>query len=108
MAGVDTADIGPLRDRLVTFLGRVAAATVAQHRPRALIVVGGDTALAVLEALEVTGIVLGSEPIPGAAAGLIEGGSCPGILVITKAGAFGGPGSLAQLCDWLSRSRRNS
>jgi uncharacterized protein YgbK (DUF1537 family) len=55
---------------------------------------GGDTAVAVLDRLEVSAVRLERELASGLGCGVIIGGPMAGRLVITKAGSFGGPDTL--------------
>ncbi len=60
-----------------------------QHRPDALLLTGGDTALLVLTTLGAHSILLRGELAPGIPWGLIQGGAAHGRVVITKSGGFG-------------------
>lgn len=82
-------DIERVRKALA-FLGETAALTLKKTRGIAgLILVGGDTATAVLQALKVEAVELLEEVLPGMPRGRLIGGSFEGIEVITKAGGFG-------------------
>ncbi|BDG60186.1 hypothetical protein caldi_12760 [Caldinitratiruptor microaerophilus] len=78
-------------------LGRAAAAFVQAGPPGLLVVVGGETARAVLGALGATGVRLVGEALPGLPLGRLAGGPWEGLPVVTKAGGFGDPGTLAAL-----------
>ena len=95
------ADALRTRQALAGELG-VAAYRLCRRTPAgALMLVGGDTAQAVLRAVGADGIVLRGEPLPGVAAGAIEAGLLAGVTVVSKAGAFGGPETLVRLLDYL-------
>ncbi|WP_329115117.1 four-carbon acid sugar kinase family protein [Streptomyces sp. NBC_01353] len=64
-----------------------------------LVLTGGQTAVAVLEALRSEGIDLIDEPEPGVARGVLL--SPPRIPVLIKAGGFGDEGTLDRLCRLL-------
>jgi uncharacterized protein YgbK (DUF1537 family) len=66
---------------------------------RALVLSGGDTALAVCRARGVQGIRLLREILPGIPLGLLVGGSCNGLPVVTKAGGFGAVDALAAILE---------
>ena len=68
----------------------------------ALVLTGGDTAMAVLQALGTDGVEIGCEPIEGIMAGRVRGGLCSGAQVITKAGAFGGDDALLRVARMLT------
>ena len=59
-------------------------------KPAGLFLTGGDTAVSVCRALGVNSINILDEVLPGIPLGELDGGCCPGMRVVTKAGAFGG------------------
>ncbi|MFF5937405.1 four-carbon acid sugar kinase family protein [Streptomyces sp. NPDC012508] len=65
-----------------------------------LVLTGGETAVAALEALGVAGVDLVDEPEPGVARGVLLGR--PRIPVLIKAGGFGDDGTLERLCRLLT------
>lgn len=70
----------------------------------ALFATGGETAVALLDALGVTGIRLFEEIEPGVPLGFTRGALT--IPVVTKAGAFGDAGTLRRCLSHLRRLRR--
>ncbi|WP_137992905.1 four-carbon acid sugar kinase family protein [Streptomyces vilmorinianum] len=127
-ADVDAADAADDPAAAVDALRRSPALTLAVHTPDArraspgsltsdlavavrelaatgavdgLVLTGGETAVAVLEALGATGIDLFDEPEPGVARGVLL--SPPRIPVLIKAGGFGDEGALDRLCRLLVR-----
>lgn len=89
-AGVElgiTAD--HVSDVIASRLSDMVIALMASYRPGALILTGGDTALAVCRALEASGICIANEVAPGVPWGYLAGGQYDGLPVVTKAGAFG-------------------
>ncbi|WP_157271834.1 four-carbon acid sugar kinase family protein [Azohydromonas aeria] len=84
------------------------AALIARHAPRpgALVVVGGDTLLALCRALGAGG--LRSAPAlerPGWGSAQLVGGRWDGLVCHTRSGAFGGPGDLLDVMDALAAAR---
>ncbi|RPJ76037.1 MAG: four-carbon acid sugar kinase family protein [Desulfobacteraceae bacterium] len=67
----------------------------------AFVLTGGDTAMAVLQALGTEGVEIGSEPVEGIMAGRLRGGLCSDAQIITKAGAFGGDDALLRVMRML-------
>lgn len=67
----------------------------------AVVLTGGDTAMAVLQALGVDGVEIGSEPVEGIMAGRARGGFCSSAKIITKAGAFGDDDALLRVARLL-------
>jgi uncharacterized protein YgbK (DUF1537 family) len=86
-------------------LAAETAAIVRCRRPDGLFLSGGDTAAAVLGALEAGGVRLQIEILPGVIRGTVMGGASDGLPVVTKAGAFGEPGTLLQLYGLLAKGR---
>ena len=69
-------------------LGQVVRGLVGL-KPAGLFLTGGDTAIAVCRALEVSAVDILAEVSTGIPLGKLAGGICPGLRVVTKAGAFG-------------------
>jgi uncharacterized protein YgbK (DUF1537 family) len=92
--------------RLGAALTRRLAALLRPAAPGlgALFATGGETALALLDALGITGIQMIDEVEPGVPLGLTRGALA--IPVVTKAGAFGDAGTLARCLSHLRRHRR--
>jgi D-threonate/D-erythronate kinase len=88
-------------------LGGIAASAlagsgVAPHDV-ALILTGGDTAMAVLAPLGTEGIEIGGELLEGIMAGRVKGGFFSGAQVVTKAGAFGKDDALLRVVRLLAK-----
>jgi uncharacterized protein YgbK (DUF1537 family) len=95
--------------KIVEGLGGLVASIVRETKPASLFLSGGDTASAVLEAIDVTGIRLYEEIVPGVPYGELIGGLIEGLPVITKAGAFGERNTLVAVHEyWLRRKRGES
>jgi len=101
---IATAEATDLRHG--TALARQLAALLLPVAPGlgAVFATGGETALALLDALGVTGIQIIDEIEPGVPIGLTRGALA--IPVVTKAGAFGDAGTLARCLSHLRRHRR--
>ena len=70
----------------------------AAVRPRALLLVGGDTAYACLRRLDIRRLVPCGEAEPYVPWGRVPGGPWAGLVVVTKAGGFGDRHTLRRLC----------
>jgi uncharacterized protein YgbK (DUF1537 family) len=90
---------------VVRQLAAETAAIFRCRRPDGLFLSGGDTAAAVLGAIEASGVRLQVEILPGVIQGTVIGGADDGLPVITKAGAFGDPDTLLQLYGLLAGGR---
>lgn len=82
---------------IVEGLSFLVASVLKKIRPGFLFVTGGDTADAVLSALDAGGIRLDGEIVPGMVHGRLCGGALNGLPVVTKAGAFGEKDALIRL-----------
>lgn len=83
--------------RLVWKLAEFAVAVMARAKTAGLFLSGGDTAIAVLEQLDVKAVRLERELSSGLVYGTISGGPLSGRPVVTKAGSFGRPDTLLDL-----------
>ncbi len=72
---------------------------------KGLVLTGGDIALSGCSLLSATGINVVEEVAPGIPLGLLKGGLCDGLRVVTKAGAFGDEDALCRAVDCLKRDR---
>ncbi|HWC05452.1 MAG TPA: four-carbon acid sugar kinase family protein [Methylomirabilota bacterium] len=77
------------RRETVARLADAARSRVERARPGALLLTGGETAIAVLRALGARGLRLAGEIEPGLALGTLAGGPFDGLVLMTKAGGFG-------------------
>ena len=80
----------------------LAGSGVAPHDV-ALILTGGDTAMAVLAPLGIEGIEIGGELLEGIMAGRVKGGRFSDAQVVTKAGAFGQDDALLRVVRLLAK-----
>jgi uncharacterized protein YgbK (DUF1537 family) len=78
-------------------IGLFVAAALKRCRPGFLFATGGDTANAILTALDGSGIQILGEIIRGMVHGRLLGGPLNGLAMITKAGAFGKTDALVVL-----------
>ncbi|MDI7277974.1 MAG: nucleotide-binding domain containing protein, partial [Anaerolineae bacterium] len=84
--------------RLVaSLLAEVVSKALAAVRPGALVLSGGDVAVAVCGGLGAAGIVVEGELEPGVPFGRLVGGTCDGLRLVTKAGGFGDGATLCRV-----------
>ncbi len=76
-------------EKTLSFLGETSRKIIDSCKIAGLILVGGDTAISVINAMGAHGIRIEEEVLPGIPLGRILGGSFNGLLTITKAGGFG-------------------
>jgi uncharacterized protein YgbK (DUF1537 family) len=96
---------GPTTDRAGPRVLRALAGTVreilATTPVSGLVIVGGDTAQAVLRALQASGLVLSGEVTPGLPYGRLLDGPWAGLPTATKAGGFGTDTALQECLAFL-------
>jgi len=71
-----------------------------------LVLTGGDIALSSCSLLSATGFKVVEEVAPGIPVGLLKGGLCDGLRVVTKAGAFGDENALCKSIDCLKQYKK--
>jgi uncharacterized protein YgbK (DUF1537 family) len=96
---------GEVAARIADALGTLAADCARPSPLGGLILTGGDTARAVCRHLGVTGVQLLAEVEPGVPLGRLLGQRSPGLLAVTKAGAFGSEHTLVHALDQLKGDR---
>ena len=95
--------VQPTADSIVRGLGLFVADVVVAAKPGNLLLTGGDTADAVLTAIEAEGVRILGEVVAGVVQGTIIGGQLDGLPVVTKAGAFGQDDTLIKVHEFWSR-----
>ncbi len=88
--------------RLVTRLAQAVSALGREQPPKAMVLTGGDAAIAVGQALEASALRLRGELLPGVPWGTLVGGAFPGLPVVTKAGGFGNEDTLLMAIRFLN------
>ena len=101
-------DREPAADSIVRGLGRFVAHVAASCRPGRLFLTGGDTADAVLSAIEVEGTRILGQVAAGVVQGVLIGGLLDGTPVVTKAGAFGQDDTLVVLHEFWKKEKDSS
>jgi uncharacterized protein YgbK (DUF1537 family) len=86
---------------VVESLAHLAYVVTRNVSPNGLLVGGGSTAQAVLDALGAEALEIDDEPLPGIAGGLIVGGQLAGHPLALKPGAAGAETAIVQLLDYL-------
>ena len=94
------APSGAAAETIAVELADLAARALASAAvlPRALVLVGGDTAYACLRRLGIRRLVLCGEAEPYVPWGCVPGGPWDRLVVVTKAGGFGNRHTLRRIC----------
>ena len=88
-------------------LARRVADELKRQPYDALVLIGGDGALAVLDQLGATQIQIADNLAPGTPHGTVLGGAAHGLQVVTRSGGFGDVESLARIVNLLHPPSRN-
>ena len=97
-AGTSAADA----DILASFAGLVVYGALRVARVAGLVVAGGDTAFDVLRSLGASSIDVLGEVETGVPFGLLNEGIARGVTLVTKAGGFGDPHTLARALEFVT------
>ena len=92
---------------LSEFLGRATRLVARGGSLGALVLCGGDIAIAACRALRAGGIELLGEVEAGVPWGRLVGGELPGLPTVTKAGGFGEPATFRRAIRFLRRTCRS-
>ncbi len=98
-------DYREIARKLLSFVGETCRAIIDGCNIERLILIGGDTAISVANALGAYGIGIKEEVLPGIPLGIILGGDFHGLLAVTKAGGFGQEDALAEVVNKLRSLR---
>lgn len=88
---------------VATVLAQQVAARIAASPIDALVLVGGDGALAVLDACGAAQVRVLDNLAPGTPRGVVLGGRLDGLQLVTRSGGFGPPDALVQIVQRLSQ-----
>lgn len=87
--------------RITGFLALLAKEILARCEVTGLVLTGGDTALAVCRILGASAVALLDEIVPGVPSGRLVDGPYSGLVIVTKAGSFGGTDVFVKVIDYL-------
>ena len=91
----------PAGQRVLRSVAAVVRGLLSTTPVSGLVLVGGDTAQAILRALHASGLILGGEVAPGLPYGRLLDGPFAGLPVATKAGGFGADTALVECLNFL-------
>jgi D-threonate/D-erythronate kinase len=88
-------------EEVAKFLGEICRKLAMELKIGGLVLTGGDIAVSCCQSLAASGINVIDEVAPGIPLGILRGGHCAGMRVVTKAGAFGAEDALSKAVDRL-------
>jgi uncharacterized protein YgbK (DUF1537 family) len=92
-------------ERIAAALGDLCQRIATGATLSGLVLTGGDVARSCCSLLSATGFKVVEEVAPGIPLGLLKGGPCDGLRIVTKAGAFGAKNTLCKAVDCLKQDR---
>jgi D-threonate/D-erythronate kinase len=93
-------------ERIAVALGELCRGITTGTTLSGLVLTGGDVARGCCSLLSATGFKVVEEVAPGIPLGVLTGGPCDGLRVVTKAGAFGAEDALCKAVDCLKQEKR--
>jgi uncharacterized protein YgbK (DUF1537 family) len=88
-------------DAVADFLGELAGEIILKMSIKTIILTGGDTAIKTLNSLNINGIVVKDEILHGIPYGYFNDEKFRDLMVVTKAGGFGGEDAIVQILNFL-------
>jgi len=88
-------------DIVANFLGGLAGEIILKKGLKGIVLTGGDTAIKTLNALNINGIVVKDEILHGIPYGYFNDEKYGDLLVVTKAGGFGGEDAIIKILNFL-------
>jgi uncharacterized protein YgbK (DUF1537 family) len=88
-------------DKIAEFIGDVGAEIIKKYKIRGVLLTGGDTAIKTLEHLKVNSVVINGEIMHGIPYGQFNKKKYRDLIVVTKAGGFGGEDAIIQILKFL-------
>jgi uncharacterized protein YgbK (DUF1537 family) len=102
-AGLLNLSIQQTAEKIAAAMGKLCRAIAADVALGGLVLTGGDIALNCCRQLSSTGFFVLEEVAPGIPLGRLKDGLCDGLMVVTKAGAFGAEDALCKAVDCLKQ-----
>jgi len=93
-------------DILLSVLSMAARKTLEKHNFYGLILIGGETSIKIMDALDAKAVRIEGELLPGIPSGRITGGEYDGMQIVTKAGGFGDSYTLVKIIKSMRRKRK--
>ncbi len=86
---------------IALFLGEIARDIILKFRIRGMLLTGGDTAIKAAKCLNVSGIIIRDEILHSIPYGYFADEQYKDIIIVTKAGGFGGEDAIFQVLNFL-------
>jgi uncharacterized protein YgbK (DUF1537 family) len=93
-----------ISDIVADFLGDLAGEIIRTKSLKGIVLTGGDTAIKTLNSLNINGIRVKDEILHGIPFGFLNDDKYMDMIVVTKAGGFGGEDALVQILNFLKNA----
>jgi len=90
-----------ISDIIANFLGDLAGEIIRTKSLKGIVLTGGETAIKTLNSLNINGIIVKDEIMHGIPFGYLHDDKYRDMIVVTKAGGFGGEDALIQILNFL-------
>jgi uncharacterized protein YgbK (DUF1537 family) len=91
-------------EKIATFLGEVAGEIIQSCDIKGILLTGGDTAMKTARSLRISEVVLHDEIVHGIPYGYFEGEEFKEIIIVSKAGGFGGEDAIFLVLNFLKHA----
>ena len=102
-SGLDRTEVSEI---IASFLGEIAAEIIRGARINGMLLTGGDIALKTTKSLNVLGLIVENEILPGIPIGYFSDAAYKDIKIITKAGGFGTEDAIYKVLEFLKTGKR--
>lgn len=101
--GLSRSDVSEI---VAHFLGDIAANIIKEIKINGILLTGGDTAIKTLQSLNISGTIIQDEIQAGIPYGHFIENQYSDIIVVTKAGGFGGEDAILQVLSFLTERQK--
>ncbi len=89
-------------ETIAMFLGEITGYVIKEIKINGLLITGGDTAIKAAKVLNITGTIIQEEILPGIPCGHFDEEQYKNIIIVTKAGSFGGEDAIFSVLNFLN------
>ena len=94
-------------EKIASFLGEIAGDIIHNSNIKGILLTGGDTAMKTAQSLKISGVVLHDEIVHGIPYGYFEGEEYKDVIIVSKAGGFGGEDAIFLVLNFLNMHDQN-
>ena len=91
-------------EKIASFLGEIAGDIIRNINIKGILLTGGDTAIKTAQSLKISGVILRNEIVHGIPYGYFEGEEYKDVIIVSKAGGFGGEDAIFLVLNFLKQA----